>query len=280
MKLAIHEAMLPGRSLQERYQHAKTLGFDGIELFADGLDARLMAVVEALDAVDLPVASVHLGRLDGYLAPDAAMREQAVSTLRQAMATAVDLMAEHVIFVPHWGDLRTPDLTPHRSAEEIASELCIWLLRTVSDLAYALGCTLHIQPRNRYETPFMTTVAQASKFLDVIQMKTAKSKKDNPYVRIAPNTFDMALEEIEVAAALGQHASRLDYLYLSDSNGRLPGQGLLDFGALAAALKQSGYDGWLCLRVNPLPENPADDAYSILDALPETLRLLNDVGLW
>jgi sugar phosphate isomerase/epimerase len=66
---------------------------------------------------------------------------------------------------------------------------------------------------------------------------------------------------------------------LSDSNGRLPGQGLLDFAAIATALKEVKYDGWLCLSVNPLPKNPADEAYTILDTLPETLKLLEKVGL-
>jgi sugar phosphate isomerase/epimerase len=279
MKLAIHEAMLPGRSLQERYQHAKNLGFDGIELFADGLENRLMDVAMALNKVELSVASVHLGKMDGYLSPDLQTRDRAISNMRQAMATAIDLMAEHVIFVPQWGSLPTPDMTPYRSAEELASELMIWLLRTVSDLAYALGCVLHIQPRNRYETDFLNTVPQASKFLDEIQMKREQGKVDNPYVKIAPNTFDMAMGEDNVIESLKQHGHRLGYLYLSDSNGRLPSQGLLDYSAIANALKITNYNGWLCLSVNPLPKNPADDAYPILDALPDTIKLLEKVGL-
>ena len=279
MKLAIHEAMLPGRSLKERYRHAKDLGFDGIEVFATGLEDRIYDVAEALNEVSLPVASVHMGSFDGYLSPDPEKREHSISTLRQAMATAVDLMAEDVIFVPHWGKLITPDLKPHRSSEELASELMIWLIRTVSDLAYALGCTLHIQPANRFETEFLHTVAQASKFLDVIQMKTAEGKKDNPYIKIAPNTFDMALEEDRVADAIKQAGSRLGYLYLSDHNGRLPGQGLLNFEEIGKAVRETGYDGWLCLRVNPLPANPADEAYPLLDALPETIQLLEKAGL-
>ncbi|MDQ7036804.1 MAG: sugar phosphate isomerase/epimerase family protein, partial [Anaerolineae bacterium] len=274
MKLAIHEAMLPGRSLKERYQQAKNLGFDGIELFAEGLDERIMDVAMALDAVDLSVASVHLGKIEGYLSPDSLTREKAISNMRQAMAMAVDLNANHVVFVPQWGNLLTPDMTPYRSSEELASELLIWLLRTVSDLAYALGCLLHIQPRNRFETQFLNTVPQASKFLDVIQMKRETGKVDNPFIKIAPNTFDMALEEDNLIEALKQHGHRLGYLYLSDSNGRLPGQGLLDFATIASALKETNYEGWLCLRVNPLPKNPADEAYPLLDALPDTIELL------
>ena len=37
MKLAIQEDMLPGRTEAERYLQAIELGFDGIELWVDGL---------------------------------------------------------------------------------------------------------------------------------------------------------------------------------------------------------------------------------------------------
>ncbi|MGJ3237715.1 MAG: sugar phosphate isomerase/epimerase family protein [Anaerolineae bacterium] len=270
MKLAIQADMLPGRTAQERYQQAQALGFDGIELWADGLDERLYDVALSLNDLSLEVASVHLGRRDGYLSPDMDTREQAISAMRQAMATAVDLQAPNVVFVPHWGALTSPDLTPHRSAEEISGDLMIWLLRTVSDLAYALGTTLHMQPRHRYHTAFMNTMAQAVTFSDAI--------KDNPHVRIAPHLFDMALEEDDVPATLKQHGGRIGYLYLADSNGRLPGQGLYDWQTIAEAINASGYDGWLCLSTGDAITDP-ETQYALYDALPATLDLLERVGL-
>ena len=270
MKLAIQEDMLPARTDSERYQQAQDLGFDGIELWADGLDARLVDVARALNAYELEVASVHLGAMDGYLSPDIKTREGAISTMRQAMASAVDLQSANVVFVPHWGALATPDLTPHRSSEEISSDLMIWLLRTVSDLAYALGTTLHMQPRHRYHTQFLNTMTQAVKFSDAI--------KDNQYVRIAPNLFDMALEEDNVIDIIKQHGKRIGYLYLADSNGRLPGQGLYDWGKLAQAINASDYDGWLCISAGKPITNP-DEQYAYYDALPACLEMLKDVGL-
>jgi sugar phosphate isomerase/epimerase len=270
MKLAIQEDMLPGRTPEERFGHAKDLGFDGVELWADGLEDRLYDVAMTLNELELPVASVHLGQSAGYLSPELTTREAAISTLREAMALAVDLHVEHVTFVPQWGALRTPDLTPHRSREELASELMVWLLRTVSDLAYALGTTLHMQPRNRYETEFLTSVGQAVQF--------CKAIKDNPHVRVAPNLFDIALEEIDPIAALRDHADYLGYVYLADSNGRLPGQGLLDFEAVAGALHEAGYDGWLCLATGH-PIASQERQYQIYDALPQSLQLLQQVGL-
>lgn len=270
MKLAIQEDMLPGRSEAERYQQAIDLSFDGLDLWAEGLDGRLLDVAMALNELDLEVASVHCGNFDGYLSPDSDTREHAISTLRQMMATAVDLQAPNVVFVPHWGELITPDLTPHRSAEEISGDLLIWLIRTVSDLAYALGTTLHMQPRHRYHTAFLNRVSEAVKFTDVL--------KNNPYIGIAPNLFDMALEEDDVIDTLKQHGKRINYLYLADSNGRLPGQGLYDWEKIAGAIKESGYEGWLCLSAGRAITDP-DEKYAIYDALPECLDLLKRVGL-
>lgn len=270
MKLAIQADMLPGRSDSERVQQAQDLGFAGIELWAEDLDSRLMDVAMALNGSDIEVASVHLGRMDGYLSPDMGVREVAVSNLRQAMATAVDLQSSNVVFVPHWGKLITPDLTPHRSAEEIASDLMIWLLRTVSDLAYALGTKLHMQPRHRYHTQFLNTMSQAVKFSDVI--------KDNPHIRIAPHLFDMALEEDNVTDMLMQHGKRIGYLYLADSNGRLPGQGLYNWEKVAEAINACDYDGWLCLSAGRPIIDP-DEQYAIYDALPDCLSMLRQVGL-
>lgn len=270
MKLAIQEDMLPGRTESERYQQACEFGFDGIELWAEGLESRLMDVAMALNELDLEVASVHLGHMDGYLSTDIEIRENAISMMRQAMAMAVDLQSANVVFVPHWGALSTPDLTPHRSAEEISSDLMIWLLRTVSDLAYALGTTLHMQPRHRYHTAFLNTVRQAVKFSDAI--------KDSPHIRIAPNLFDMALEDGDVYEAIKQHGKRIGYLYLADSNGGLPGQGLYDWEKVATAIKESGYEGWLCISAGRATPNPKEQ-YRIYDALPESLALLKKVGL-
>jgi sugar phosphate isomerase/epimerase len=270
MKLAIQADMLPGKTEAERFQYAQDLGFDGLELWADGLEERLMDVAMALNDLELEVASVHLGRRDGYLSPDMAIRESALSYLREVMATAVDLQCENVVFVPHWGNLIMPNLTPHRSAEELASDLMIWLVGTVSDLAYALGTRLHMQPRHRYHTQFMNTVEQAIKFSDVI--------KNHPYIRIAPHLFDMALEEVGIEAILKSYAERFGYLYLADSNGRLPGQGFLDWKAIGSAILESDYDGWLCISAGHAITDP-NEQYALYDALPSSLQLLKDVGL-
>jgi sugar phosphate isomerase/epimerase len=270
MKIAIQEALLPGRTPQEKFQRAVQLGLDGIEIQADQLDSRIDDLESTLQSSDIAVSGVHMGRIDGYLSPDLDRREEAIGQLRQAMAQAVDLGADHVIFVPHYGQLQLPDLTPYRSAEELSGEMMVWLLRTISDLAYALGVSLHMQPINHYETDFMTRLAQAAHFSAEID--------HHPHVRIAPCLFDMALEENDVVQTLQDHGDLIGYVHLCDSNHRLPGQGLLDFEAIAGAFKAIEYDGWLTL-ISRSDHRDGDSGYTLYDTLPRALDLLRSVGL-
>ena len=238
MSLAIQEDMLPGRTVLQRLEHAQQLGFQGVEFWADGLTERVPEIYDALQATGLNASGVNLGQGDGYLAPDLPTREAAIGRMRQAMADAVDLNAEHVIFVPCLGTSGMPDLTPYRSPLKLEQEMMIWLLRTVSDLAYAIGVTLHMQPVNRYETRFMTRLDQAAYFLEKI--------KNNPHVKIAANLFHMALEEADIDEALNDHLEHIGYIYLADSNRRLPGQGLINFAGVGGTLVN--YSGWLTLE--------------------------------
>ncbi len=270
MQLAIQEDMLPGRAVQERLEHAQRLGLAGVEFWADSLTVRVPEINEALQATGLKASAVNLGRQDGYLSADGAKRELAINRMRQAMADALDLSAEHVIFVPQYGAPDVPDLTPYQSPLDLERELLIWLLRTVSDLAYALGVNLHIQPVNRYEAHLINRVEQA---------KTYRKKiKDHPHVKIAPNLFHMALEEADIAQTLADHADDLDYILLADNNRRLPGQGLINWTQIINTLKQAGYDGWLTFECGQPGQNQWD-AYRYYDGLPACIELLKSAGM-
>jgi sugar phosphate isomerase/epimerase len=269
MRFAIQEDMLAGRTLRARLQHAREMGFAGVEFWSDGLTARVPEVAEALSASGLCASSVNMGRVDGFLYPDARARDRAVSAMRQAFADALDIGAAGVTFVPHYGANHQPDLTPFKTPIEIEYELMVWLLRGVSDLAYAIGVDLYMQPLNRYETHFMNRVDQAVHFRRQI--------KDHPHVKVAANLFHMALEEMmpidTLRTALQADSHDIGVIYLADSNRRVPGHGLLDFRAVMAVLKDCGYQGWLTLECGTPGQNH-EYANDFADALPACLAQL------
>jgi len=269
-KLAIQEDMLPGRSVHERLSNAKQLGLSGVEFWADDLGARVPEIVSTLEETGLSACGINLGMSDGYVSADLNTREHAIGKMRQAMADAVDLEADYVSFVPHYGKSDMPDLTPHSTPTDLQKEMMVWLLRTVSDLAYAIGTLLVMQPVNHYETDFMQTVAQAKFFRTKI--------KDNAHVKIAPNMFHMALDEDDLLNALTTHSDDIGALYIADSNRRLPGQGFLDWSAIGEALKTMEYDGWLVLECGK-PGRNHDNAYQYYDGLPACRDMLQGCGM-
>jgi sugar phosphate isomerase/epimerase len=130
-----------------------------------------------------------------------------------------------------------PDLRPYQSPIELESQMMIRLLRTVSDLAYAMDVELDYLPVNRYLSSFLNRLDQAALFREKI--------KTHPYVKVAANLCHCAIEEADWLGALQANLPHIGYLQVAEHNGRLPGQGMLDFAALASILDD--YPGWLTL---------------------------------
>lgn len=269
MPVAIQEDLLPGRSIQEKFEHARALGLNGIEFWARDLAPKVSAIAEAIEQTGVAASSINLGRQSRFLDPHPLERERALADLRQAIADAVDLGAATVVFVPHYFGAALPDLMPWMSAVELEIELLFMHLRTLSDFADALGVSLCLKPVNHYETHFMTRVEHAAMIT---------RRLNHPRVRIAANTFHMALEERDLAGVLREHADQLGLVYLSDSNQRLPGGGLIDFKALGAALNETGYTGWYVLEAGD-PGANAERAPHLLADLPASLDLLREAGI-
>lgn len=271
MPLAIQETMLPGRGVLERLQAARELGFAGVEFSTVGLTERVPEIADALEKTGLRASAVYAGTHCGHCDPDPAAREAAIARLRQSMADALDIGAAGVIFVAHRGALHLPDLTPFHTPVQLAAELTWWLLRQVSDLAYALGVELYLLPVNPYESPFINTLADAAIFRRKIN--------DHPHVKLAANSFHMALAEADLGAALREHAADVAYVQLADSNRRLPGQGMMNLAALADALRAINYDGWITLEHETPDSFDTRRAAELALSLPACVEGLRAAGL-
>ena len=242
-KLAIRETLLPGETVDERLALARELGCCGVEFAAEGLDARIDEIDEALRANGLAASGLNLGETDGWVSADIGRRRRANDMLREALACTLDLEAEYVTFAPQRGASDMPDLTPFASPMELQKELLIWLLRGFSDLADAMDAKLALLPLERGETEFLTRLEQALQF--------CREVDNHPMITIAASTRVMALEEADPLAALVRHQAALSVIYLADSGNGLPGAGALPFPELGAALRKAEYAGWLVVDGSP-----------------------------
>jgi sugar phosphate isomerase/epimerase len=235
MPIAIREALLSGDTLLQKFRHARDLGAAGIEFESAGLTEKVPEIVDAIIETGVLAAAVNFGS-GRFVDPDPAERETALTRLRQAIVDALDIGAAGVIFVPHAGEPVLPDMSPWMSAPELEVEMLYMHLRTLSDYAYAIGVNLYIQPVRRAETHLLNRVSQAARIT---------RRLNHPNVKIAAHLYHMAQEEADLPAALRDHADCIGHIHLADSNGCLPGQGVIDFAAAAAALRDIGYTGWL-----------------------------------
>ncbi len=271
MKFAIQEDMLPGQNSAEKFAAAKALGFEGVEVWGGSdLAGRVPDIAEASLRTGVPVAAVHHVMAPGcqILAPLDRERESGLERLRDSITCACDLGAYGVILMPVSGRGHLPDLSPYLTAEELLTELLYTHLRTLEDFSLALGVKLLIAPVNRYETRLINRVAQAGKLLRRLK---------HPNLKIAADLFHMALEEDDADAALRAYADEIGYLYVADSNRRLPGRGRTDFVAAAHTLRAINYAGWVTFACGEPGHNEVHAEQYARD-LPASLAYLRQQG--
>ncbi len=254
MKLSCQEQLLPGTTLQEKFDFAVGAGFDGIELRARGgghFASRLPELrAAARDGVVMRTVCPDTDHFIGHF--DAALRRDAIDALRSELSVIAEIGGEGVLTPASWGmfSLRLPPFTPPRPPEEDRAVLLEALVE-LSEHAAAEGVWLALEPINRYEDYMLNRLEQA---VDLGQEAGRISGHDS--VRVVADLFHMNIEEDDLAKAITGAGSRIAHVHVDDSNRLQPGTGHIDFPAVFAALREIGYDGWLALecRLRGTPE--------------------------
>ncbi len=236
IRLGVQSRLVPGTSLRERHEIARSYGFDGIELSGPGMIE--MAEEAVRDGV--PASAICSGHRGWLIDPDPAQ----VAAARQDIAHLLELgarLAAPLIVVPIYGRNRKwPGGDTGRTPEE---DEALWLegLRLATEHAERVGATILVEPINRYENSVTVTVADAMRFAEAMA---------SPKVRPMADVFHMNIEEADMAAAIESAGSSLAYVHLGDSQRLEPGQGHLDWDAVFGALHRIGYEGWTTMECN------------------------------
>ncbi|MFF5480843.1 sugar phosphate isomerase/epimerase family protein [Streptomyces sp. NPDC012935] len=256
LNIAAQEQLLPGDTLQAKWEFAQEAGYGAIELRAKG-DLHFASRLEELkqarkDGVVMPTVCVDMLHFFGAFDED--LRRDAIAQMKSQLTVMAEIGGLGAQTPASYGmfSRRLPPFEPPRSEQE-DREVLLAGLTELGDHARKEGVTLFLEPLNRYEDHMVNRLEQAA---DLIRATGLDS------IRIGIDSYHMNIEESDPAASILAHADVIGHAQISDSNRFQPGAGHLDWPAWLGALHTIGYDGHLALECR-LTGDPAEAVRSV-----------------
>lgn len=212
--------------------HVRELGFDVFEITPVDPD-RFPAAKVRRRAEELGLSinvNFALREETNTISPDPAVRRNAVAFSKKL----IDLFAEAGARI--FG----------------GANYCAWkyftgLRRTEDEWKWGVECyreiaeyaqknsnvILCVETLNRFETYFLNTLADASRFVDEVDM---------PNVKVHLDTFHMIREEDDLGRAIRDCGPRIGYFQACGSQRGIPGRDLTPWRDVIEALRDAGYD--------------------------------------
>jgi sugar phosphate isomerase/epimerase len=239
IRYSIREPMAPGKTLIEKFRNLAEIGIAGIEMTASSTWEHADEIRKASRKTGV-VPNIFSSRGGmGLLDARRDERQKAIKSLKEALSLCGELGGIGVIFPPLigiklGGGERIPDLSPLAGTAELERDLLVEILKgEIAPYAESCGCSVIIEPLNRYEQWWPCTLADGVAVCEAV---------DSPGITVMADFFHMSIEECDMADAIRVGGSRLTNVHLADSNRVLPGSGHTDFGPGLAALGEIGYE--------------------------------------
>ena len=269
MKLSMHSICIERKyPLLDAIRRAAELGYDGYEIdigdFGNtglGLhwpeeftEDRVAAARRAAQEAGIAISSLCLGVLWRFLpsSPDDAVRKQALDIMRQAAPLAA-LAGAEVILVPVG---QPKSLTAQQARGNLVA-----VLKECAPAAEHLGVVYAVE-----------NVGQALAYTadDLIEIV---SRVGSPACQVYYDVGNATGQGADPAAEMRALGERIRMLHVKDvrpgAEERVVviGEGAVDFAAVAQAVRDIGYDGYLTLEVPGTGETADDIAVRSRDAL-------------
>ena len=228
-------------------ESAARLGFDAVEIFApspsavDGSELRTLLARHKLEVAAVGTGAGMVIHGLSLTDPDPGRRDEARGFIRQMIDFGAPYNAPAIIgsMQGRWGG----NIDRAQSLDMLGQSL-----NELGAHAATKGVPLIYEPLNRYETNLITTLKDGVEFLKTLQA-------DN--VKLLADLFHMNIEEANSADAIRTAAGSIGHVHFVDSNRQAAGAAQMDFAPIAAALIETGYDGYASAEAFALPDSEA-----------------------
>ena len=224
-----HEAIL---------RDLKATGFDGVEVpVFEGTPDDYRRTADLLDEIGLERTAVSAmgDPANNLIGADAATRSAGVAYVRWAIDCAAALGAKTLCGPLHstLGHFSGTGPTAEEFARSSESQ------RAIGDHAATRGVTVALEALNRFECYLLNTMDGLTAHLDQI---------GHPNVRAMYDTFHANIEETDPVGAFTRNLRTIAHVHISENDRGVPGRGNIPWAETFAAIRASGYDGWLTIE--------------------------------
>jgi sugar phosphate isomerase/epimerase len=259
MKFALCNEIFEGRPMIEVCSIAKRLGYDGIEIAPFTLSASAEDISTELRKQtrriisDIGLETVGLHWLfAGPTGLHITTNDKKIwGRTRDYLSCLLDLCSDLGGKVLVLGSPKQRSLLPGQSFED-ARQRAAELLLSVLNKAEKLDLTICLEPLSPVETDFINTVAQGMEMVRLI---------NHPNLKIHLDVKAMCSETKPVPDIIRSvRAEDVGHFHVNDANLYGPGMGDVDYGPIAEAVRDIGWDKWLSVEVfkyDPDPETIA-----------------------
>jgi sugar phosphate isomerase/epimerase len=255
------------------------LGYDGLELLADVphawpaglLNEQKRGIVMTMELTRLAFSNINAFMMNAvndrrqpywypsFIEPDPHYRQVRIDHTRRALELCAELGAPHITTEPGG------PLAPGQSRAQ-AIDLFVEVLKPLAETAHQLSVLLLLEPEPGL---LLETTDQ---YLEVAERLNAPSIGLNFDVGHA---YCVAEDLPRAIAKLAKHTRHYHVEDIAASRVHqhlVPGTGAIDFAEVIAAIKNTGYDGWLTVELYPFIYDPDAAARGALEFLRPLLR--------
>ncbi|MFO0891685.1 MAG: sugar phosphate isomerase/epimerase family protein [Isosphaeraceae bacterium] len=216
----------------------KGLGFDAVEvpIFNTSDLAPYQRLGKRLQGLGLSATAVTvMGPDSNPISPDPKIRDAAVAHLDRAMECGQQFGCEILCGPLHSAIGQFSGTGPTEDEFKYGVET----LQRAAEEAQARGIRMAIEYLNRFEIYFLTTAAQAVKFVKAV---------NHPSCKMMYDSFHAHIEEKDQTAAILSCASETIHVHVSENDRGTPGTGQVQWASFWDGLKKSGYQGYVTIE--------------------------------
>jgi sugar phosphate isomerase/epimerase len=272
MKFAICNELFQGWDFDRVCRYVKSVGYDGLEVAPFTLAPRITDVVPArraelrkqAESAGVEIIGLHwlLAGTEGFYltSADAGVRAATAAYLVALADATRDFGGDLMVF----GSPKQRSLLPDVTWDDAFGFATDTFRQAMPGIA-AAGVRLCMEPLAPAETDFINTAAEGAKLADAV---------DHPDFVLHLDVKAMSSEGTPVTEIIRRYIPRTGHFHANDPNLKGPGFGETDFVPIFAALKDSGYDGWVSVEVfdyKPDPETIASESVRYMQRCEETI---------